>query len=193
MTARRPTGMPEPPTPEEAPRSAIRRRPVTFLLAGGVAGTAVGASGVMGLRAWRSHREQTAQTPAQVAAQAGTGVDGSIDRAAMARAIHRWAGSPEVTAATPLFTDLPEDGTDASALQWLGARGAAWGDERMRVHPAAQVTVAELLACVGALLPSADLSGIGGGPGASGDSAEAPATAEHLQAALAACEAALDG
>lgn len=82
------------------------------------------------------------------------GPEEPVARGDLALALHRFAGSPtlDLAAAPALFTDLPDDDAQATALAWLHGRGALWGDAELRVRPAETATRDEAATMLAALL-----------------------------------------
>lgn len=80
--------------------------------------------------------------------------DAEMTRADLARALHAFAGSPQISVdpVPELFADLPADPVTASALLWLHGRGAAWGDDNMQVRPNDPATRDDAASMVTALL-----------------------------------------
>ena len=80
--------------------------------------------------------------------------DAEMTRADLARALHAFGGSPQISMdpVPELFADLPADPVTASALLWLHGRGAAWGDDDMQVRPDDPATRDDAAGMVAALL-----------------------------------------
>lgn len=80
--------------------------------------------------------------------------DAEMTRADLARALHAFGGSPQISVdpVPELFADLPADPVTASALLWLHGRGAAWGDDDMQVRPDDPATRDDAAGMVAALL-----------------------------------------
>ncbi|MFC0673642.1 S-layer homology domain-containing protein [Brachybacterium hainanense] len=73
--------------------------------------------------------------------------DGAAVRGTLALALHRFAGAPETSLETPVFTDLP-DGEEGQALQWTGTRGILWGDADLAVHGERELSRQDLAAAL---------------------------------------------
>lgn len=173
---------PHEPGQSESP-GILGRRPALLLAAGIVGGGAISASAYAGYHQWQQRRSHDAHRALTVVG----GTDAvTLTRATFSLALYAWAGSPAVNSSPALFSDLAgETAEQSAAFTWLGARGALWGDEDMRVVPSTPVTVADLRETMTALIPTIDLSALDGAD-------DARASGTHLTQALEAAEVTLD-